>query len=84
MQNVCTYSVRAIRRLHSAAVEQETDRVRSLALPLAERVHQFLEGCCPLDLEEHLVIVIRDFDIEMLADGLSFWLLRGSGASVIV
>ena len=60
----------------STAWEQESDRVGSLALPLAERIHQFLQRRCPLDLEEHLVVVICNLDVEVLADGLSFWFLR--------
>jgi len=74
----------AICGLDATAIEQETDGSGSLALSLAEGIHQFLESRCPLDLEEDFIVVIRDFDIQMLIDSLTFWLLRAAWAAVLV
>jgi len=72
----------AIGRLYATAIEQKPDRVGSLALSLTEGIHQFLEGSCTLDLKEYLIVVVRNFDVEMLS--LSTFGLIGGGASVVV
>lgn len=51
-------------------------------MPLAERVHEFLQSRRSLDLEKDLVVVVGNLDIEMFAD-LSFRLL-GRRAAVVV
>jgi len=73
----------AIGWLYATSVEQESNGVGGLALPLAERIHQFLQRRCPLDLEEDLVVVVRNLDVEVLADGLSFRLLGRRGSVVV-
>lgn len=78
-----THSFWAIGWLYATSVEQESNGVRGLALPLAERIHQFLQRRCPLDLEEDLVVVVRNLDVEVLADGLSFRLLGRRGSVVV-
>lgn len=52
-------------------------------MTLAERVHQFLQRSCPLDLEEDFVVVVGNLYIKVLADCLGFWLLN-CGASVVI
>ena len=78
------HRVRTISRLYTTSIEEESDRGGSLALSLAEGIHQLLQSRCPLDLEEDLVVVIGDLDIEMLALASSLRLLGGAWASVVV
>lgn len=80
----CTYSVGAISRLYSAAVEEEADGCWSFALSLAEGIHQLLECGGPLDLEKDLVVVIRDLDIQVLTLSSAFGLLSGTRTSILV
>lgn len=61
-----TYRVWSVCRLNTLTLKEEADGVQRLALPLAERSHQLLELRRTLDLEENLVIVVRDLDIQML------------------
>lgn len=42
-KSVRTYCVRRVRGLNALALEQEADRLESLALTLAEGVHELLE-----------------------------------------
>ena len=78
------YGVWGVLRIDTTTVEKESDLVESFALTFAERIHQFAEWCGTLDLEEDLIVVIRDLDIEVLADR-SLWLLTGSTrASILV
>lgn len=46
-----------------------------LALSLAECIHQLLQGCGSLDLEEDFVVVVGDLDVEVLDRGGSCFLL---------
>lgn len=78
-----TYLIRAICGLNSASVEEKSNRVRRLALSFTEGIHQFLELCRPLDLEEYFVIVVGYFNVEMLRGDGSFGLLAGRGAFVV-
>jgi hypothetical protein len=61
-----THGIRGIARLHALALEEEPDRVERLALPLAERRHELLQLGAALDLEKHLVVVVRHLDVEVL------------------
>jgi len=70
--------------LYTATIEEESDRSGSLALSLAEGIHQLLEGGGALDLEEDFIVVVGNLDIEMLTLATSFWLLRGTWASVVI
>jgi hypothetical protein len=54
-----------VRRIDALPVEQEPHTLWRLALTLAESIHQLLQSSGTLDLEENLVIGIRDFDVEM-------------------
>jgi hypothetical protein len=70
--------------LYAATIKEEPDRSGRLALSLAEGIHQLLEGCGTLDLEEDLVVVVGNLNVEMLALATSLSLLGGTWASVIV
>jgi len=74
--------VRAICRLNTTTIEEEADRVWCLALSFAEGIHQLLQLGRTLDLKEDFIVVIGDFDIQVLRNG-GLWLLA-SGASFIV
>lgn len=79
-----THCVWCVGRVDSLAVEEEAHALRALALPLAEGIHELLQLCGALNLEEHLVVVVRDLDVQMLSCALwlIFWLVAG-GASVV-
>jgi len=55
-----------VRGLHTSAVEQESDSSRNLALTIAEGVHQLLQLCSPLDLEEDLIVAVGNLDVQVL------------------
>lgn len=74
----------AISSLYTTAIEEESDRVGSLALSLAEGVHQLLQGGSTFDLEEDLIVVIGNFDVEMFGLASAFWFLGGPGATIFV
>ena len=50
-------------RLDALALKEEAHRVQALALTLAKGVHELVELGRTLDLEEDLVVVIRDLDV---------------------
>lgn len=70
--------------MNTTAIEEESDRVGGFALSLTKGIHEFLQGCGALDLEEDLIVVVGDLDVEMFADGGTFRLLRRTGASVLI
>lgn len=78
------YRLGAICWLDTTSIEQEPDRSGSLALSLAEGIHQLLQLGRPLDLEEHLVVVIGDFDVQVLAGARSLGLLGRTWAAIII
>ena len=78
-----THAIRAIGRLNTTAIEEEADGVGCFALSLTEGVHQLLQGCCALDLEENLIVIVSDFNVEMFA-GVAFGLLGSTGASIFI
>ena len=61
-----TYRIRTIGRIDTSPVEQKTDSRELLALTIAEGVHELGEGGGSFDLEEDLVVVVSDFDVEVL------------------
>jgi len=75
---------RTVGGLYTATIEEEPDRSGSLALSLAEGIHQLLEGGGALDLEEDFIVVVGNFDVEMLTLTTALGLLGGSWASVVV
>jgi hypothetical protein len=70
--------------LYTATIEEESDGVGSLALSLAEGVHQLLQGGGALDLEKDLIVVVGNLNVEMFGLTSAFWLLGGTGAAVLV
>lgn len=60
------YRVRRVGSLDTLALEEEAHRGDSLALALAKGRHQLLQLRASLDLEEDLVVVVRDLDVEVL------------------
>ena len=73
VQDEGSYRVWAVCGLHSCAIEQEADALRGLSAPFAEGIHQLLKVGSALDLEENLVVSIRDLDVEMLGLVLRLW-----------
>lgn len=78
------YRIGTVGRLDAAAIEQEANLVRSLALPLTESIHQLLQRGSALDLEEDLVVVIRHLNVEMLALSGALRFLLSARASVLI
>jgi len=70
--------VRAVSGLYPLTIEQEADCIGHFSLPVAEGIHKLLKCRRTLDFEEHLIVVIGHFDIEMLGLGL---LLRLVGSA---
>lgn len=64
------HRVGVVSGIHSLAVKEESHAAGCLALALAESVHELLQLRRTLDLEEDLVVVVRDFDVEMLTGRL--------------
>jgi len=54
-----TNCVGAICWINSRAIKEESDTRQSLALALAEGIHQLAELSGTFDFEEHFIIVIR-------------------------
>lgn len=79
-----TYSFRRVRGLDTRTLEQESARGDGLALAFAEGSHELLELGGPLDLEEHLVVVIGDLDVEVLCVGGRLGGSSAGWASVLV
>lgn len=77
-----TYRLGRVCALHTGTLEEESDRVQSLALALAEGTHEFLQLGGSLDLEEHLVVVVGDLDVKVFAIGRRL-LSLSRGASVL-
>lgn len=61
-----THCIRGIVWLDALSVEEESHTLNALALTVAESIHQLLELGRALDLEEHLIVVVRHFDVQML------------------
>ena len=51
-------------------------------MTLTERVHELGEGRSALDLKEDLIVVISDFDVEMLRAGLLLLLVGATGGGL--
>lgn len=65
-----TYGIRAIGWVDPRTVEQKSNTLHRFPLAFAEGVHELLQGSGALDLEEDLIIVVGDFDVEVLGFGL--------------
>lgn len=79
-----THGVWAITWVDSCTVEEKSNRGGCLSLTLAKGVHELRESGGTLDLEEDLVIVVCDFDVQMLALGLVFGIAAGTRRLITV
>lgn len=61
-----TYSIWCVLLSDSLTVKEEPYCPYVLALSLAESIHQLLQLSASLDLEEDLIVIVGDFDVEML------------------
>jgi hypothetical protein len=78
----CTYRVWVVLSGYTLTVKQEADARDVLSLSVAESVHELTESGCALDFEEDFVVVVRDFDVEVLALAI-LGLLLNVGATVV-
>jgi hypothetical protein len=62
-----TYRIWVVLRSYALAIEEESYTLDVLSLAVAEGVHELSEGGGALDLEEHLVVVIGNLDVQVLA-----------------
>src|SRR5277367_109935 len=63
-----TYRFWAIFRSYALTVEEETDALGFLALTITKGVHQLLKSSGTLDLEEDLVLIVRNFNVEVFGN----------------
>lgn len=61
-----TNCIRGVGGLHSLTLKEEANRLDALALTLTKCRHELLQFGRALDLEEDFVVVIRDFDVQVL------------------
>lgn len=71
-----THSIWRVCAVDSHALEQEPHAAGRFALPIAECIHQLFQLRRSLDLEEDFVVVVRHFDVQVLA-----WLRRAAAAA---
>lgn len=69
IMKVITYLIWAIGWLYTTTIEEEADGVWCLALSIAESIHQLFQLGRTLDFEENLIVVVGDFDVQVLGDG---------------
>lgn len=65
-----THQLRVVGGVDALTVEEEATALRLLALSLAEGIHELLQLCRALDLEEDFIVVIGHLDIKVFA---LFW-----------
>ena len=68
-----TYGLRVVGGIYSSAIEQKATASNVLALTFTKGIHQLLQLCCALDLEEDFIVVVGDLDVEVFR---LLWLLR--------
>lgn len=61
------YRIGVVLRGYTLAIKEEAHTRDVLALAVAESVHELAECGGALDLEEDLVVIVRDLDVEVLA-----------------
>lgn len=69
-----TYRIRAVLISDTLAIEQEPHRSAVLARTFAESVHEFFKLCRAFDFEEYFVVVVCDFDVQVLRLLCLVWL----------
>jgi len=78
-----TYSIWRICGLDTRSIKEESDGGGRLSLPFAEGVHQLLQLRCSLDLKKNFIIIVGDFDVEVLGLLRFLRLVRGWGAILV-
>lgn len=68
--------LRVVGRLDTLSIEEEAHTRNVLALTVAKGVHELLQLSGSLDLEEDLIVVVRNLDIKVLRLPYVFWLLH--------
>lgn len=63
---VSTHRIGTISGIDPGPIEQEADRARGFALTLAKGIHELRKGSGAFDFEEDFIIVVRDFNVEVL------------------
>jgi len=79
-----TYSIWAIGRLDTGTIKEESNRLSRFPLALTEGIHELLELGGALDLEEDLVVIVCDFNVEVLADLGLFRLVGCARAAILI
>lgn len=74
----------AITWVDARTIEEKSNRGGCFSLTLAEGVHELREGGGALDLEEDLVVVVRDLDVQVLALGLIVGVAAGTRRLITV
>src|ERR1700761_3378376 len=67
-----SYRFGSILRRNSRTVKEKSARLNTLALSVAESLHQLAQGSLALYLEEDFIVVIGDLDVKMLRLSLIF------------
>lgn len=80
----CTHGVRAVGGVDSRTVEEKSNGGGCFSLALAKGIHELGKSGGALDLEEDLVVVVRDLDVQVLALGLVVGIAAGSGGLIAV
>jgi hypothetical protein len=62
-----TYRIRVVLGSDTLAVEQKSNAGNVLSLAVAKGIHELSEGGGTLNLEKHLVVVVRDLDVQVFA-----------------
>lgn len=78
-----TYRLGVVGRLHTLSVEEEAHTRNVLALTVAKGVHELLQLSSSLDLEEDLIVVVRNLNIKVLRLSCVFRLLHIVRAAVV-
>ena len=77
-----TYCIGVVGRVDASALEEKAYARWALPGAITKGVHQFLKRGRSLDLEKDLVVVVGDFNVEVLARSRRFRLLRGRATAV--
>lgn len=78
------YRFRAIGGVYPRPIEQEANRREGFALTLTKSVHELGKSGRTFDLKKDLVVVVCDFDVEVLGFGLVIWVASSAGGLVTV
>jgi len=79
-----SHRIRSIGGCHALTVEEKSARGNVFALAFAEGRHELLELGCLLDLEEDLVVAVRNLDVKVLLVSIRNGVGRGVGLITVV